>query len=118
MQVTSLLSRQEPDDHNHEHGEHCETCGHDHGHDQDHSHASLPLLQTISGLILIINSFVVTWIFSGETQFYQGGSGSMIGTLTTNPVAAASAMIGAIILGYPIVWTAGPGFAARLADDQ
>jgi Cd2+/Zn2+-exporting ATPase len=79
MQVTSLLSR-------HEH-EHDDSCG---GHDHDHSHAVLPLAQTLIGLLFVLNSYVVTWIFSD----------------TGNPVAAASAMIGAIILGYPIVWTA------------
>jgi Cd2+/Zn2+-exporting ATPase len=48
------------------------------------------LAQTLIGLLFILNSFVVTWAFSD----------------VSNPVAAASAMIGAIILGYPIVWTA------------
>jgi Cd2+/Zn2+-exporting ATPase len=85
MQVTSLLSRREHDA-NQEAS--CASCGHDHGH--DHSHAVLPLAQTLIGLLFILNSFVVTWAFSDAG----------------NPVAAASAMIGAIILGYPIVWTA------------
>src|SRR5208282_1283365 len=35
-------------------------------------------------------SFVLTWVFSDNAS----------------PIAAGSAMIGAIILGYPIVWTA------------
>ena len=83
MQVTSLLSR---DEHDHEHGESCASCGHDH----DHSHAVLPLAQTLIGLLFVLNSYVVNWFFSD----------------TANPVAAGSAMIGAIILGYPIVWTA------------
>lgn len=82
MQVTSLLSRHEHD-HDHDCG-----CGHDHGH--DHSHTVLPLAQTLIGLLFIINSYIVTWIFADSA----------------NPVAAISAMIGAIILGYPIVWTA------------
>ena len=79
MQVTSLLSR-------HEHDEE----GHDHGHEHDHSHTVVPLAQILIGLLFVLNSFVVTWAFSDEG----------------NPIAAASAMIGAIILGYPIVWTA------------
>jgi len=83
MQVTSLLSRHE---HEHEHDDSCGGCGHDH----DHSHAVLPLAQTLIGLLFVLNSYVVTWVFSDNE----------------NPVAAASAMIGAIILGYPIVWTA------------
>jgi Zn2+/Cd2+-exporting ATPase len=83
MQVTSLLSRQEHDEK--KEGA-CAGCGHDH----DHAHAVLPLAQTLIGLLFILNSYVVTLAFSD----------------TSNPVAAASAMIGAIILGYPIVWTA------------
>ena len=85
MQVTSLLSR-------HEHDEEQEgsRAGRAHEHDRDHSHTVLPLAQTLIGLLFVLNSFVVTWAFSDNN----------------NPVAAASAMIGAIILGYPIVWTA------------
>jgi len=76
MQVSSLLSR-------HEHDESC-AGGH------DHDHAVVPLAQTLLGLVLIINSFVFTTIFSNYAD----------------PIAAGSAMIGAILLGYPIVWTA------------
>ncbi len=87
MQVTSLLSRREDEhDHDHEHDASCASCGHDH----DHDHAVLPLAQTLIGLVFVINSFVITWITSNESS----------------PIAAGSAMIGAIILGYPIVWTA------------
>ena len=50
----------------------------------------LPLAQTMIGLVFIVNSFVVNWVLSESN----------------NPIAAGSAMIGAIILGYPIVWTA------------
>jgi Cd2+/Zn2+-exporting ATPase len=74
--------------------ESCASCGHDHDHDHghghDHDHAVLPLAQTLVGVVFVINSFVITWIFSDSA----------------NPIAAGSAMIGAIILGYPIVWTA------------
>jgi len=95
MQVTSLLSRQESDDHGHPHdhghhhhdhkpGESCVSCG------EEHSHAVIPLAQTLIGLLFILNSFLVNWIFSEPD----------------NVIAAGSAMIGAIILGYPIVWTA------------
>ena len=88
MQVTSLLSRREDDhdasctDPTHHH--------HDHDHGHDHNHAVLPLAQTLTGLVFVINSFVITWFFSDPA----------------NVIAAGSAMIGAIILGYPIVWTA------------
>src|SRR5580692_5251926 len=87
MQVTSLLSRRED-----AHDESCSSCGHDHDHDHghDHSHAVLPLAQTLTGLVFLVNSFVITWLFADP--------GSLI--------AAGSAMVGAIILGYPIVWTA------------
>lgn len=90
MQVTSLLS---PDDHGHKHdhdphhhadGESCSSCGH------DHEHTNVRLTHTLAGLIFVLNSFAVEWIF--------GESGSM--------VSAFSGMIGAIILGYPIVWLA------------
>src|ERR1700733_12799931 len=87
MQVTSLLSRQDDEHghhHDHDHDDSCATRG------PDHSHAVVPLAQTLIGLLFVLNSFVMTWAFSDEG----------------NPVAAASAMIGAIILGYPIVWTA------------
>jgi len=49
----------------------------------------LPLKQTLAGLICIINSFVFEWLVPDG-----------------KPVAAASAMIGTLILGVPIVWTA------------
>lgn len=84
MQVTSLLS-----DHDHEHGHHhhdgesCSSCGH------DHEHAPVRLWQTLIGVVFVFNAFIVDWLFDhGQT------------------VASASAFIGAIILGYPIVLTA------------
>ncbi len=77
MQVTSLLSRYE-----HEHGPEC-GCGHDHEHSVTH------LWQAVLGVVFVLNAFVVDWLFE------QGGA-----------VASASAMIGAIILIYPIVVTA------------
>ena len=77
MQVTSLLSH-----HEHEHGPEC-GCGH------DHEHSVVHLGQAVAGIVLVLNAFVVDWLFS------QGAT-----------VASASAMIGAIILIYPIVVTA------------
>jgi hypothetical protein len=62
MQVTSLLSRRED-----AHDPSCSSCGHDHhdhGHGHDHEHAVLPLAQTLVGVVFIINSFVMTWIFA------------------------------------------------------
>jgi Cd2+/Zn2+-exporting ATPase len=88
MQVTSLLSRPEPDhdpnhhDHEHQEGGECASCGH------DHEHTPVRFKQTFIGVIFVVNAFVVDWLFQ------QGST-----------VASASAMIGAIILGYPIVWT-------------
>ena len=96
MQVSSLLSRKE---HGHDDpGHSCADCAHDHDHDHghDHSHAMLPLAQTLIGLLFVINSFVMDWL-SGVSQ---GGANR------TDPVSAGSAMIGAIILGYPILLTA------------
>jgi len=82
MQVTSLLSRHE---HHHAEGESCSACGPDH----DHEHAPVRLWQTLIGVVFVINAFIVDWLFK------QG-----------HTVASASALIGAVILGYPIVWTA------------
>jgi Zn2+/Cd2+-exporting ATPase len=69
-------------DHDHEHGEACQ-CG------EEHSHVQVQLKQTLVGLLFVINSFIV------ERILERGGA-----------VADVSAMIGAILLGYPIVWTA------------
>jgi hypothetical protein len=77
MQVTSLLSQ-----HEHEHGPEC-GCGH------DHEHSVVHLWQAITGVVFVLNAYVVDWLFQ------SGGT-----------VASASAMIGAIILGYPIMVTA------------
>jgi len=88
MQVTSLLSRRDD-----EHDPSCSDLGHDHhehNHGHDHDHAVLPLAQTLVGVVFIFNSFVMTWILADRS----------------NPIAAGSAMLGALILGYPIVWTA------------
>jgi Zn2+/Cd2+-exporting ATPase len=82
MQVTSLLSRQEPGDHHHHDHDH------DHGHDHGHEHAPLRLKQTLVGVVLVINAFMVDWLFENS-----------------HAVAGVSAMVGAIILGYPVVWT-------------
>src|SRR4051812_18382134 len=85
MQVTSSLSHEEQKhshDHDHEDAD-CSSCGH------DHSHARIRLWQTVIGILFVINSFLVDWWFEQGTV-----------------VASASGMIGAILLGYPIVHTA------------
>ena len=87
MQVTSLLSREKHDHdhaHDHEHDPDCASC--------DHEHTPVRLKQTLLGLIFIVNAFLIEWLFDkGPTQ--------------ESMVAHFSAMAGAIILGYPIVWT-------------
>src|SRR5205809_5484986 len=75
---TSLLSHQE-----HAHDESCSACG------ADHEHAPVRLWQTLLGVVFVVNAFIVDWLFA------QGSA-----------VAGASAFLGAIVLGYPIVWTA------------
>ena len=80
MQVTSLLRQH---DHDHEHGPESSTGGH------DHEHTPVRLWQTLLGVVLVLNAFVVDWAFDAA-----------------HTVASASAFIGAIILGYPIVMTA------------
>src|SRR5688572_19662550 len=94
MQVTSLLSRRhKPHDHDHREHDHdhdhigskdsCSVCGH------DHEHTSVRVFQLAIGILFVINAYLVDWLVEQ-------------GTL----VASASAMVGAIILGYPIVRTA------------
>jgi Zn2+/Cd2+-exporting ATPase len=94
MQVTSLLSRRhKPHDHDreehdrdHDHlssADSCSVCGH------DHEHTSVRVFQLAIGILFVVNAYLVDWLVEQ-------------GTL----VASASAMIGAIILGYPIVRTA------------
>src|SRR5678809_356162 len=82
MQVTSLLSRkelhQEPS-----HDDSCEACGH------DHEHAPVRLWQTLLGVVLVLNAFIIDWAFQNS-----------------HTVASVSAFLGAILLGYPIVSTA------------
>ncbi len=87
MQITSLLSREPQGDHEHDHDhEHgqagCAACGH------DHEHAPVHLKQTLIGIIFVINAYAVDWLFD-----------------QAHTVASASAMVGAIILGYPLIWT-------------
>ena len=68
---------------------------HDHGPDgacacgEHHSHVEVQLSRTLAGLVLVINSFLFEWLFD------PGG-----------PVAAASALLGAVVLGFPIIWVA------------
>src|SRR5882724_3845395 len=75
---TSLLSHHE---HEHTHEESCSACGHE--------HAPVRLWQTLLGVVFVLNAFIVDWLFTHGSA-----------------VASASAFVGAIILGYPIVLTA------------
>ncbi|HSH96441.1 MAG TPA: HAD-IC family P-type ATPase, partial [Roseimicrobium sp.] len=95
MQVSSFDSREEArskHDHDHDHG-------HDHGHHHEdgehcsscagyHEHIPIHLTQTLVGLSFVANAFLVDWVIERGTM-----------------VSAASAMIGALILGFPIVMT-------------
>jgi Zn2+/Cd2+-exporting ATPase len=78
MQVTSLLSR-----HKHQHGDEasCSACGHD--------HAPVRLWQTLVGVVFVLNAFIVDGLFD-----------------QSHTVASASALVGALMLGGPIIWTA------------
>jgi Zn2+/Cd2+-exporting ATPase len=78
MKVTSHVEHL----HDHEHDEAC-GCG------EVHSHVEVQLRQTLVGLLFVINSFLVEWVLE---------HGSV--------VADMSALLGTLILGYPIVWTA------------
>src|SRR5262245_60045259 len=79
MQVTSLLSRKELAQ-QHEHDDSC-GCGHE--------HAPVRWWWTLVGVVFVVNAFVVDWLFEKGTM-----------------VASGSALIGAAILGWPIVVTA------------
>ena len=84
MQATSSLSRGADDAHaGHDHDDpNCASCGH------DHEHTSIKLTQLLLGVIFVVNAFVVEWLFE---------SGTIVDDI--------SAMLGAIILGYPIILT-------------
>ena len=77
MQVSSLISRKEIQEHHHDHEE---GCAH------DHEHTNFRLTTMIAGVVFIANSFFMQW-FAG----------------TDNQVAGISAFIGAVILGFPII---------------
>src|SRR6266481_4860146 len=77
MQVTSLLSRTEAA---HAHEDSC-GCGHE--------HAPVRWWQTLVGVVFVANAFIVDWFFEKGTT-----------------VASASALIGAVLLGLPIMVTA------------
>jgi len=82
MQVTSLLSRQDHDhDHGHDH-KHGASCSH-------HEHSTVHLWQAVLGIVLVLNAYIVDWLFPEGTT-----------------VSSFSAFFGAIILIYPIVVTA------------
>jgi Zn2+/Cd2+-exporting ATPase len=78
MQVTSLLSRTEAA---HAHDDSCSSCGHE--------HAPVRWWQTLVGVVFVANAFIVDWFFDKGTT-----------------VASASALIGAVLLGLPIMVTA------------
>jgi len=78
-----MVSRHEHEHpHDHDHDESCSSCGH------DHEHTPVRLAQTLIGLVFVVNAFIVDWLFD------QG-----------HAVASGSALIGSVILGYPIIWT-------------
>jgi len=54
----------------------------------EHERIPVRLSHTLFGLLFVINSFIVNWVLPGGRA-----------------VASASALIGAIILGAPIIWT-------------
>jgi len=79
LAVTSLVCQQE---HQHAHGDEC-GCGH------DHEHSTIHPWQTLLGVVFVLNAFIVDWVFANS-----------------HTVASASALVGALILGYPICLTA------------
>ena len=66
----------------HEHDDNC-GCGH------DHEHSVVHLWQAVLGVVFVLNAFIVDWLFDAGTM-----------------LSSASAMIGSLILGSPIIVTA------------
>jgi Cd2+/Zn2+-exporting ATPase len=66
----------------HQHDDNC-GCGH------DHEHSVVHLWQAVLGVVFVLNAFIVDWLFDAGST-----------------LASASAMIGSLILGYPIIVTA------------
>jgi len=66
----------------HQHDDNC-GCGH------DHEHSVVHLWQAVLGVVFVLNAFIVDWMFDTSTM-----------------LSSASAMIGSLILGYPIIVTA------------
>ena len=81
MNVSSLLSRKR--EHEHVHDDRCLSCV------EDHAHSNIGVTRTVTGLLFVINSFIVEWVLARSST-----------------VADVSAMIGAILLGLPILITA------------
>ena len=81
MQVTSLLSRHEPA------ALHAEEIGPK----QDHYHEHIPvrIQHMLVGLIFVLNSLIIRWLFDNAEM-----------------LASTSALLGSLILTYPIVWMA------------
>jgi hypothetical protein len=94
MQVTSLLSHQDDHHHDHAHDESCSSVA--------TSIAPVRLWQTQLGVVFVVNAFVCRLVLF----------------LTASAVANASAFIGAIILGYPIVITAYKDLRQGLLEHQ
>ncbi|NCC59817.1 MAG: cadmium-translocating P-type ATPase [Verrucomicrobiae bacterium] len=94
MQFKHQSHDQDHPAHKHEHHSHEKCCTLDHEHSSscgcghDHEHTMLPLQVTLAGVLFIINSFVLNRIYGSESV-----------------LAASSAMLGALIMGVPIIWT-------------
>ncbi len=61
--------------------------------------ASALLIATLLGGILVLVSFVAEWLWSDYTQAAPGGG-------TINPYRDGIALVGALLLGAPLVWNA------------
>lgn len=79
--VSEIITAEE---HHHHDGDCC-----DHKHDDGHGHAHVHIMVTMLGGILTLNSFLAEWLYTGSK--FQ---------------AQFSAVLGALILGVPIIWAA------------
>ena len=65
-------------DHDHHHHHHDGDCC-DHNHDDGHGHAHVPIMITMLGGILVLNSFMAEWLYSGSK--FQAQLSALLGAL-------------------------------------
>ncbi len=75
----------------------CSVCG------RGEKHAPIRLKQTLIGVLFVINAYIADWLLPQGPSFGEQASNLKGLFHGGSMVAGASAMIGAILLGYPVV---------------